>query len=206
MYIYINSLLLLSFMISNIYSFKLNSYEPVIGKWKLLYSNNEIEKKHKKLCLEIYPKKNDEISVKIKRYESYNLITYIKIVKCKAFNNNCNEISDLDNCLITLNNDNICTLIILTAEKNIKSIGIFEFPYFSINYISGFNPKYTIVFKVNTDLDRLYIYFDKNIYVFQRIYNDKILDDENLITNTFVLSNIISFILGKFLEKTFHIN
>jgi hypothetical protein len=208
MYIYI-ILSLIPILFNKILSFKLNTYEPAIGKWNLLYSNNNIEQKHKKLCLDIHPLKNNEISVKIKRYESYNLITYIKIVKCKAYNNNCEELLDKDNCLVELNDDedgNICSLIVLTAEKNIKSIGMFEFPYFSINYNSGFNPEYTIVFKVDNNLDRLYIYFDKNIYVFQRKKNEQILDDDNIISNTFIISNIISFILGKLLERTLNIN
>jgi len=101
----------------------------------------------------------------------------------------------------------LCTLLILKTEKYIKSVGIFEFPYFAINYISGMNPRYLISWKVDNILGRLYIYFDNNTYIFEKNIYDK-LDNSNdrITTNTFLATNLLSFLLGKFLEKTIHFN
>ena len=103
------------------------------------------------------------------------------------------------------NDGEICSLIVLKSEINIKSIGIFEFPYFSQDYITGLNPKYMIIYKTDLQLNRLYIYFDKNKYVFQRT-NDKIYrKEERVTTNVFLITNLISFYLGKLLEKFINI-
>jgi hypothetical protein len=192
------------------FSLKINFFEPVIGNWKLLYSDNKYFNKYgsdnNNFDLEIFPFNDIELSVKIKRYENYNFITYIKSLNCKAYQTDCNNIND---CIISDKisiNDDICTLIILTAEKNIKSIGIFEFPYFSTNYISSLRPEYYIIYKIDIQLNRLYILFDNNIYVFQRSKISKVIQDERVITNVFLVTNFISFLVGKFLEKIIHIN
>ena len=61
-------------------SFKINIFDNAIGKWQLLYSSNKFLK-DSKFNLVIDPCKNniDEVCVKIKRYESNNIITYSKI-------------------------------------------------------------------------------------------------------------------------------
>ena len=191
------------FYITN--SFNLLPYEPCIGNWKLLYTDNEYLKKNNNLDIEIYPIKENELSVKIKRCESFNFIIYKKIIKCLAYYNDC---SDVEKCMIEndFNDGEICSLIVLKSEKNIKSIGIFEFPYFSQDYNTGLNPKYMIIYKMDLQLNRLYIYFDKNKYVFQR-NNDKIYrKEERVTTNVFLITNLISFYLGKLLEKFINIH
>jgi hypothetical protein len=192
-------------------------YESSIGNWKLLYTsnnnlinNNLINNNYfniNNIELEIFPIKDNEISVTIKRCESNNFIRYTKIIKCKAYYNDC-EKNDMCNVDIEyLNNGEICSLIILKSEKFIKSIGIFEFPYFYRNYITELNPKYYIIYKVDTKLNRLYIYFDKNKYVFERNLKNKLyIKEERITTNIFLITNLISFYLGKILEKIIHIN
>jgi len=100
-----------------------------------------------------------------------------------------------------------CSLVILTAEKSISSIGIFDFPYFAVKYKSGMSPKYLIKWKVDNLLNRLYLYIDEHTYVFEKDFfkSFKNNDYENITTNTFLLTNLISFLLGKLLEKTIHI-
>lgn len=194
-------------IIKQILSFKLSSYEPVIGNWKLLYSDNiffeNYQNDNNNFDLQIFPLRNDELSVKIKRYETFDLITYTKLVSCKAYQTDC---KDLIGCDVDNIDENMCTLLILTAEKNIKSIGIFDFPYLPINYTSTMRPKYFIIYKIDLVLNRLYILFENNIYVFQRDKINKIVQDEKITTNTFFISNFVSFLLGKLLEKTIHLN
>jgi hypothetical protein len=109
-------------------------------------------------------------------------------------------------CSLSIEDGELCTLLILKTEKYIKSVGVFEFPYFGIDYISGMNPRYLISWKVDNILDRLYIFFDKNTYVFEKNIYDKIEDNnERITTNFFLITNLLSFLLGKFLEKFIHI-
>jgi hypothetical protein len=184
------------FFITN--SFILLPYEPCIGNWKLLYSNNK--NLNNNIDLEILPIKDNELSVIIKRCEASNFIIYKKIIKCKAYYDECKEIeNDIDE-------GEICSLVVLKSEKNIKSIGIFEFPYFSQHYITGLNPKYIIIYKADLLLNRLYISFDKNKYVFERIINNKLnRKEERVTTSVFLITNLISFYLGKLLEKFINI-
>lgn len=181
-------------------SFKINVFEPTIGKWDLLYStNNKINFDSCNLLISPTENKLDELTVKIKRYEKNNLITYIKTINCKVINNMYNKNK-------SRSDDEICTLVILKTEKLIQSIGVFEFPYFAIDYVSGFNPEYIISWKVDKILGRLYIYFDENTYAFEKIYSEKIKNEESISTNFFLITNLLSFLLGKLLEKTIHIN
>ena len=142
--------------------------------------------------------------VKIKRYEYNNIITYSKIINCLIKNNSCDDLSNFDKCSISTEDGELCSLIILKTEKNIKSIGVFEFPYFAIDYISGMSPRYLISWKVDNLLGRLYIYFDNNTYVFEKKIYDN--NDKRITTNVFLITNILSFFFGKFLEKTLHID
>ena len=162
-------------------------------------------KNNNNLDVQIYPIKENELSVKIKRCESSNFVTYTKIIKCLAYYNDC---SAIEKCMIEndFNDGEICSLIVLKSEKNIKSIGVFEFPYFSRDYITGLNPKYMIIYKTDIQLNRLYIYFDKNKYVFQRIIDKTYIKEERVITNVFFITNLISFYLGKLLEKIINIH
>ena len=189
-------------------TFRINTFDNAIGKWQLLYSSNKFLK-DSKFNLIIDPCKNniDEVCVKIKRYESNNIITYSKIVNCAINNDSCNNLTESDRCSLSVEDGELCTLLILKTEKYIKSIGIFEFPYFAIDYISGMNPRYLISWKVDNILGRLYIYFDNNTYIFEKNIYDK-LDNSNerITTNAFLITNLLSFLLGKFLEKTIHIS
>jgi hypothetical protein len=200
-------ILFLYLYITTIYSFKINIYNNAIGNWKLLYSSNKFLQ-DTKFKLLINPCKNnlDEICVILKRCESNNLITYTKIINCVIQNNSCNDLSSIDKCSLSIEDGELCSLIILKTEKYIKSIGIFEFPYFGIDYISGMSPKYLISWKVDNILGRLYIYFDNNTYIFEKLFYDKLDNNESITTNVFLITNLLSFFLGKFLEKTIHIN
>lgn len=198
----------ISLKIYEIYSFKINVFDNAIGKWQLLYSSNKFLKDDK-FNLVIDPCKNniDEVCVKIKRYEYNNIITYSKIVNCAIQNDSCNNLLNSEKCSLSIEDGELCTLLILKTEKYIKSVGIFEFPYFAVDYISGMNPRYLISWKVDNILGRLYIYFDNNTYIFEKNIYDKLdYSNDRVTTNTFLITNLLSFLLGKFLEKTIHFN
>lgn len=69
------------------------------------------------------------------------------------------------------------------------------------------NPKYLIKWRIDNSLNRLYIFLDSYTYVFEKKIIDikKNNNYDNITTNTFLLTNLISFFLGKLLEKTIHI-
>jgi len=202
--------LIISFILIHlcqIYSFKINVFDNAIGKWKLLYSTNKYLKDNK-FNLVINPCKYniDEVCVEIKKYEYNNIITFTKIVNCAVQDNCCSELAESDKCSLSIEDGELCTLLILKTEKYIKSIGVFEFPYFGIDYISGLNPRYLISWKVDNIMNRLYIFFDNNTYIFEKNQYDKIEDNnERITTNFFLVTNLLSFFLGKFLEKIIHI-
>ena len=186
---------------------KLNIFEPTIGKWKLLYSTNE-QLINNNFDLQILPSKNkiNELFIQIKKYESYGFVTFTKIINCGVVDKLSDTIGEHNKYPLTKNFD-LCSLFVLKSEKYIKSIGIFEFPYFAVNYVSAMSPKYIICWKVNNELKRLYLYINKDTYVFEKKYYDKSDDDsENVTTNIFLITNILSFLLGKFLENIIHIN
>lgn len=189
---------------NTINSYKIDSFEPIIGKWKLLYTDNNSFKNKNYCDLCIYPfDKTNQLSVKIKRYENDNLITFTKEIKCTVEHISYDLLDELGKILIK--NEDSCNLVILTTSKFIKSVGIFEFPYFALKYKSGMNPKYILKWKYDIILNRLYIYLDEYKYVFERNYYDKLFGTEkNITTNVFLITNIVSFLFGKFLEKTIH--
>jgi hypothetical protein len=193
----------LIFIFSNLlllYSFQLSPYDTAIGRWKLLYSDNfYFNNKNIDLC--IVPDKY-QIKIKIKRYENDNILTIKKVILYTIQN----EFDDLDISTLTINEGEKCKLILLKSQKFIKSIGIFEIPYFAINYETEMCPKYIICWKYNPFLGKLYIYIDNYTYIFEKNYYDKFNDKYDGITmNTFIISNFISFIFGKLLEKTIHL-
>jgi hypothetical protein len=186
-------------------SFKINNYDSVIGKWKLLYTTNIIfnNENYCELCIKPSLNKND-LYVKIKKYESHGLITFTKVVESSIIENS-SDIIDLDY-KIDIKCGEECSMIILNSEKYLKSVGIFEFPYFATKYKSEMKPQYLIGWKVDKLLNRLYIYLDKHTYIFERNYYDKFSSREQIITaDTFLITNLISLLLGKFLESTLHI-
>ena len=188
--------------------FKINTFDSAIGKWRLLYSSNKFLNNNKfKLTINPCKKELDEICVTIKRCESNNLVTYTKIINCSIKNNSCEDLNETEKCALSIEDGELCSLIVLKTEKYIKSIGIFDFPYFAIEYISGMNPRYSISWKVDNNIGRLYIYFDNNTYIFEKIYFDKSEENNDRITtNAFLITNLLSFFLGKFLEKTIHLD
>ena len=181
-------------------AYHISPYESAIGRWKLLYSDN-FQVNNKYIDLRIEPDE-EQIKIKIKRYENENLVTIKKLIVCTIDNELPTIITDIK----PVNNGETCTLILLKSQKFIKSIGIFEFPYFALDYKTGMYPKYIICWKYNAFLGRLYIYIDNYTYVFEKSYYDKFTDKyENITMNTFLIANIISFLFGKLLEKTIHL-
>jgi len=178
----------------------------------VLYDNyNE----YNKIELNIYPDYdsiNDTIPkllLKIKKYEKQNMVTYSKIINCNLFMNSykdfekSQEIENMQKIQYTQENKQ-CSLLVLESEKMIKSFGIFEFPHITFLYKSAMNPTYVIKWKIDTLINRLYVYFDKNTYVFEReFYDEMIMNKQSITTNTFIITNVISFIMCKLLEKIF---
>lgn len=199
--LYITSLLNLLFLHKS-YSFqKYNKYfEPAIGKWKLLYTDNKLfipNKKSNQCNLDIYPTDEaNKLSVEINRFENKNFIIEKKIVNSNIFCISC----DIDD-----DSNRHCSLVILQSQKFIESVGIFEIPYFAIDYKSGMNPEYLIKWKVDPIQNRLFIYLDNTYYIFEKNYYDLDINNEKTITtNAFLISNLISFIIGKLLQNVFH--
>jgi hypothetical protein len=215
-------------LIVNVHSFKINFFDPVIGKWNLLYCDNPVLNLEKNKCeLNISPEKIDKLCVKITKSENVGFIRFSKTINSNAYYSAC-ELFDEDNIPkspknsfsnrinkdlgkddsnnFTLDDGEYCSLVILTARKSISSIGIFEFPYFASNYKSEMRTKYLISWRVDNLLNRLYIYLDKKTYIFERSYcsSKKNNGEDSITTNAFLLTNIISFLLGKLLEKTVH--
>lgn len=195
---------------TNINAFKINFFDPVIGKWNLLYSDNSIlnlEKDNCEISISQFEDKIDKLSVKITKLENIGFIRFSKTINSNAYYSS-KEVFEED----TINNDLIdngdyCSLIILTAEKSISSIGIFNFPYFASNYKSGMRPKYLVSWRIDNALNRLYIYLDGKTYIFERSHYDKKKnnEDSSITINAFFITNIISFILGKLIEKAVHL-
>ena len=209
------------------YSFIIKSFDSAIGNWKLLYTDNSfidynIEKN--KIDLSIYPiinyKKNNNINLKItqdykkennilflqiKRYEYNNFFILTKNINCNIYDINCLDyICNTDNINSLIKDNKICSLVILNTQKYIKSIGIFELAFKGIEYKSEMKPNYYIQWRVDNILNRLYIEIDNNTYVFEKIFYDNNYIINNKITiNTFLLSNLISFLLYKIFENIF---
>ena len=67
------------------------------------------------------------------------------------------------------------------------------------------NPEYLIKWKVDPIQNRLFIYLDNTYYIFEKNYYDLDINNEKTITtNAFLISNLISFIIGKLLQNVFH--
>jgi len=181
--------------------FLLNNFDSAIGKWSLLYTTNIIFDNINNIELCIKPEYNSNgVKVKIKKYEYNGLITFTKILESNILENNDYN----DNLEIKCGEQ--CCMIILNSEKYLQSIGMFDFPYFAVKYKSIMKPKCLIGWKVDKLLNRLYIYFDNHYYVFERNNYDIFSRKTHSITaDAFLITNIISFVLGKFLESTFHI-
>ena len=196
--------------VSVVDSFKINFFDPVIGKWNLLYCDNPILNLDKNKCeLEVVPfeHKIDKLSVKITKFENYGLVRFSKTINSNAYYSapEVFEESELDNILFS--DGDYCSLVMLTAQKSISSIGMFDFPYLASDYKSGMRPKYLINWRIDNALNRLYIYLDGKTYIFERGYCGKKTgsDGDSVTTNAFLLTNIISFLLGKLLEKAVHL-
>ena len=187
------------------YGYSVSPYESAIGRWKLLYSDN-FKLNNNYIDLSVEPD-SEQLRIKIKKYENKNLVTIKKMILCSVddsiYENIHNKTPDLN----PFNNGERCTLVLIKSQKFIKSIGIFEFPYFALNYRTGLCPKCIICWKYNPIFGRLYIYIDNHTYVFQKNYYDKFSDkQENISMNIFIIANIVSFLFGKLLEKAIHID
>ena len=156
--------LLLLFVIDG---FLLNNFDSAIGKWSLLYTTNIIFDNINNIELCIKPEYNtNSVKVKIKKYEYNGLITFTKILESNILENNNYDYKYDDNLEIKCGEQ--CCMIILNSEKYLKSIGMFDFPYFAVKYKSIMKPKCLIGWKVDKLLNRLYIYFDNHYYVFEK--------------------------------------
>jgi hypothetical protein len=194
------------------YQMNIEKKEIINCDKKFILYDNEFNK----IELNIYPDYEDQehyqninktfpkLFLVIKKYEKQNLITYSKIIKCNLFINlTCEDNFNLEEINETYE-DKQCSLVIVKSEKMIKSIGMFEFPHITFLYKSAMNPIYSITWKIDTILNRLYVYFDKSTYVFEReFYDVLIMKKQSITTNTFIVTNIISFIMCKLLEKIF---
>jgi hypothetical protein len=150
-------------------------------------------------------KEDDVLFLQIKRYEYNNLFTLTKNINCNIYDINCLDyICNTDNINSLVKDNKISSLVILNTQKSIKSIGIFELAFNGIEYKSEMKPNYYVQWRVDNILNRLYIEIDKNTYVFEKIFYDNNYIISNKITiNTFLLSNLISFLLYKIFEKIF---
>jgi hypothetical protein len=96
--------------------YRVSPYDSAIGRWKLLYSDNfKVNSKHIDLCIEPC---NEQLKIKIKRYENDNLITIKKIILCTVDQEYSYMIPETKQ----INNSETCTLILLKSQKFIKSI------------------------------------------------------------------------------------
>jgi hypothetical protein len=204
-------LIIILLLFVNVYdSFKINFFDPVIGKWNLLYCDNpllNLDKNKCELSVDPFENKIDKLSVKITKFENYGLLRFSKTINSNAYYSApevFNE-SELDN--ISFSDGDYCSLVMLTAQKSISSIGIFDFPYLASDYKSEMRPKYLIRWRIDNALNRLYIYLDGKTYIFERGYCGKKAgsDGDTITTNAFFITNIISFLLGKLLEKAIHL-
>jgi hypothetical protein len=165
-------------------------FEPSIGKWKLLYTDNTLfipNKKNNQCNLDIYPSDApNKLYVEINRYENRNFILQKKTINSNVFCVSC-ELDEESN--------RQCSLFILQSKKLIQSIGIFEIPYLEMNYKSGMSPEYFIKWKVDLMQNDTYYIFEKNYYDLD-INNEK-----TITTNAFLVSNLVSFIIGKLLQN-----
>jgi hypothetical protein len=205
---FIQFFLLSSFLIVNSIKLNINVYEPVIGRWKLLYTNNIYNQKNE--CeLSIYPIISDKnkLSVRIKRYEYTSIIKIKKVSQCNIIYQDCNDLSKSDQCFFDIDNGKYCSLILLDSQKFIRSIGVFELPCWGIKYNTLMSSTYFFSWDIDIKLNRLYVFFDNNVYVFERnfLHKDILENERKITTNTFLISNIVSFLLGKFLELSFHL-
>ena len=188
------SFLYLAFL-TNIYSLSL--LEPTIGRWKLLYTDSILYNKKNDCYLDIFPIDNNKnkLSIEINRIEKKNIMILRKKITSKTvcitdpkksdivspriinlslsqgpYSRGCTSRQRSSGILYNsiIKNKNRCSLVILTSEKFIQSIGIFQIPYFGINYKSEMRPEYLITWDFDIQLNRLYIYFDNNKYIFER--------------------------------------
>ena len=148
-------------------SFKINFFDPVIGKWNLLYCDNpllNLEKNKCELFIAPYEDKIDKLSVKITKLENFGLIRFSKTINSNAYYSAPEVFKENELNNISFSDGDYCSLVILTAQKSISSIGIFDFPYLASDYKSGMRPKYLISWRIDNILNRLYIYLDGKTY------------------------------------------
>ena len=124
-----------------------NFLDPAIGRWKLLYTDSILYNKKNDCYLDIFPFSNgndqNKLSVEINRIEKKNILILRKKITSKTVCFTPSTLLDTIQPLSSqttiklcnlqkINNKtkNKCSLVILTSEKFIQSIGIFQIPYF----------------------------------------------------------------------------
>ena len=173
---------------------KINSINNVIGQWSLLYTSN--------LCF------NDELLLDIRPTKILSNDLDIKlIITCKNHFVNTQKIlsfiaKDVECDLINTEKIN-CKIIFLTSEKYIQSLGIIDFPQIIKKYDSSYQYNNILESNIFINYNKLYIYFNNHNYIFDRIINVP-RQKENIISLTFILSNLLSLAFGKILENITH--
>lgn len=173
---------------------KINSIHNNIGKWSLLYTSN--------LCLD------DDIILDIKpsNVVENELDIKLSIICQNHFINTKKIISfvtkEID-CEITNDKNIKCNLIFVRSEKYIQSLGIIDFPQIIKKYDSSYQNENIMTSDIYMYNNRLHIYFNNHDYIFDRIVNVP-KEKENIVSQTFVISNLLSFFIGKIFENIIH--
>jgi hypothetical protein len=173
---------------------KINTIHNSIGKWSLLYTSDICF--NKELVLDINPSRNllNELDVKISIIYKKSFYKYKKTISFVTKDINC-DITDTENIE--------CNLKFLTSEKYIQSFGIIDFPQITEKYDSSYQNIIIPTSKIYINCNKLYIFFNNHNYIFDRIVNVP-KEKENIVSQTFVLSNLLSFFIGKIFENFMH--
>ena len=185
---------------------RINSIDNAIGKWSLLYTSNICFTDD--LLLDIKP---STILENRNKYHNKNQIEYdfdIKLtITCRNHFINTQKIlsfitKEVECDLIDSNKIN-CNLLFLTSEKYIQSLGIIDFPQIIKKYDSSYQYENILRSNVYINCDKLYIHFNNHNYIFEKIINVS-QQKENIISQTFIMSNLLSFIFGKLFDNIAH--
>jgi len=175
-----------------------NSIYNSIGKWSLLYTSNICVNDDLILDIKLSRLVENELDIKLSLICKNHFINTKKIISFVT-----KELDNTDDTDYTDNtrNKNIkCNLIFLTSERFIQSFGIIDFPEVIKKYDSSYQSENVLSSDIYIDNNKLYIHFNNHDYIFDRILNIPN-EKENIISKTFILSNLLSFFFGKIFEN-----
>jgi hypothetical protein len=183
---------------------RINSIDNAIGKWSLLYTSNICFTDD--LLLDIKPSTIlENLNLNQNQYE-YDFDIKLTITCRNHFINTQKILSfitkEVECDLIDSNKIN-CNLLFLTSEKYIQSLGIIDFPQIIKKYNSSYQYENMLKSNVYINCDKLYIYFNNHNYIFEKIINVS-QQKENIISQTFIMSNLLSFAFGKLFDNIMH--